>query len=253
MFLRLVQTTIDPARMDEIRRRYAAEIIPEVEKMKGCLYAGLVQNVRKPQEVLSLTLWRQREQASLYVQSGLFRKLLEITRPYFADPSKWELRLTEALELEYAPAPAEPVIREYGDPADEPGRPIPAGKTLCPYFRLVTMLVQSGKVDEFRKLFMEQVLPTLTEVPGCCYVQLVQNVRHANEFASFSVWSTHEAVQNYERGGVFTLLQDVLKPTLSALYQWKMDVEEKPGQVTATSDDMDVQSFVIVAGRSFTD
>jgi len=145
------------------------------------------------------------------------------------------------------------VITEYADPADEPGRPIPTGRTLCPYFRLVTMLVHPEKVDQFRTLYTDQVLPTLVEVPGCCYAQLVQNVRRANEFVSFSVWSTPEAVQNYERGAVYPLLLDILKPTLSALSQWKMDVEGKPGQVTATSEDMHVKSFVILAGRPFAD
>jgi quinol monooxygenase YgiN len=240
---------MDLGRLEEIKARYAEEIIAALDGTPGCLYAGLVQNVHHPDQAVSLTLWERPAQAEAYTRSGLFDRLLDLTKPYFAESFDWKVHLSDSYELEYQSVPAEPVIAEYGDIGEEPVLPSPAIRNACPFFRFVSMLVQPGKGDEFQKIYADQVLPTLTGVTGCCFAQLARNVRNRNEFVSFTVWSSREAAENYELGGLFTLLKDVLRPTLTALSQWKMDVEGKPGQLTATSEDITVKAYTILVGR----
>ena len=163
MYLRLVQARLKADLIGEIKFHYEKDIIPALEKTKGCLYAALVQNTSSRDEGISLTLWEREEAARAYEQSGEFARLLDVLRPYFSDMSEWNLALSEDLRLEYTPMNSEPEVRSYVS-ALETETSIPPGtgyENL--YLRVVSMNVQTGKIDEFRSLYRDRVLPVLRQ------------------------------------------------------------------------------------------
>lgn len=250
MYLRLVQARLKPDLIAEIKYHYEKEIIPALEKTGGCLYAGLVQNTHRKDEGISLTLWESESAANAYEQSGQFARLLNVLRPYFSDMSEWNLALSEDLRIEYAPVNNEPEVRSYVS-ALETDATIPPGtgyENL--YLRVVSMNVHAGKIEEFRSLYRDHVLPVLRQYPGCMVVQLAQSVADRQQFISVTVWNTREAAQDYEQSGAFEKLKRILKPALTGLSQWSMDMESGGGGVAATDQDLEVQTYTIVTGRA---
>ena len=250
MYLRLVQAKLKPDLIGEVKYHYERDIIPALQKTGGCLYAGLVQNTQQKDEGISLTLWESESAARTYEQSGEFAKLLDVLRPYFSDMSEWKLALSEDLRIEYAPVANEPEIRSYVS-ALETDTPMPPGagyENL--YLRVVSMNVHEGKVDLFRSLYNDHVLPVLRNYPGCMVVQLAQSVAQTKEFISVTVWTTKEAAQDYEESGAFEKLKNILKPALSGLSQWSMDMESGGRQAAATDHDLAVQTYTIVTGKA---
>jgi len=251
MFLRLVQAKVDPAKSQEFGKVYAEEIIPALQGAKGCLYAGLWQSVRSLEEMVSLTLWASQKYVDQYEQSGLYEKLLGKSRPFFLERDEWKLQLSEDLRLEYGPVTEDPVVKSYDD-ASKSRKAVPKPiHAVCPFFRIVSMVAQPGRIDDFKGVYYNDVLPALREVPGCCYVQLAQSVRNPNEFISFTVWKSERDAEAYESSGMFAQLVGMLKPTLSALFQWKMEEGDDSGQHTATSEDLLVHGYRNVTGMAF--
>ena len=250
MYLRLVQAKFQPDLVAEIKYHYEKEILPVLEKTQGCLYAAVVQSTRHNDEGISLTLWTSEADAKAYERSGTFGKLLDVLRPYFSGLSEWRLTLSEDLQIEYTPVSSEPQVRSYVS-ALETSDSLPRVSGLENlHLRVVSITVQEGKIDLFRSLYNDHILPVLRHFPGCMVVQLAQSVLHAQEFISVTVWNTRLAAQNYEEGGAFERLKQVLKPALSGLSQWSLDTERNPNLAAATAQDLEVETYTIVAGRA---
>jgi len=250
MYLRLVQMNVDPRRSGEFSVKYTERIIPALAKTKGCLYAALALNVRSRNRAVSLSLWNSREDADAYEASGLFRELVDFSRPYFSESTGWQLRLSEDLHLEYGPVKEEPVVQAYVGTTEHttPGAPAMAS---CGFLRIVSMRVQTGKVEEFTRLYREHVLVDLRHEQGCCGIQLAQGTADLHEFVSFTIWKSQDAAERYEASGRFGALRRVLQPTLSTLYQWKISQEKDPDRTAVTSEDMAVDAFVVLTSRWF--
>jgi len=251
MFLRLVQAKIRPEDASRLGDAYVQGIMPALERTKGCLFAGLAQSARQPEDVISLTLWTSRDDAAAYEKSGKFMELLSIARPFFSDSSEWRLHLTDDLRLEYGPVPTEPVVVSFDDvPSHEPP-PLPESKSSEYFVRIVFMVVHPGRRTEFVRLYLTQVVPALKAVPGCRFMQLAQSMENADEFISFTVWDSRRDAERYEESGQFTKLRDFLRPTLSSLYQWKMDQETGRGALAHTSEDTTVRAYQFLVGKPF--
>ena len=250
MFLRLVQMRVDPDRSSEFGAVYVEKIIPALARTRGCRYAALALNSRKKDFAVSLSLWDSRADAEAYEQSGLFSELVELSRPYFSESTSWQLRLSEDLRLEYGPVREEPTVQAYLGTVEQ-GDVTPASKGSCGFLRIVSMLVQPGHEEEFTRLYRDRVLPELRGEPGCCSIQLAQSIADPLEFISFTIWERREAAERYESSGRFATLRGILRPTLSALYQWKVTQEGDPGLTTMTSEDMTVDAYVVLASQAF--
>lgn len=251
MFLRLVQAKVDPEKSRDFGKVYADQIIPALKEVKGCLYAGLWQSVHNVEEMVSLTLWASKKYVDQYEQSGMYNTLLEKSRPYFLEREEWKLHLSEDLRLEYGPVTEGPVVKSYDD-VSKSRRAVPEPvHAVCPFFRIVSMLAHPGRIEDFKEVYYNDVLPALREVKGCCFVQLAQSVRDPNEFISFTVWKSQQDAEVYESSGMFARLLAMLKPTLSALFQWKMEEGDEAGHHTTTSEDPHVHAYRIVTGVAF--
>jgi quinol monooxygenase YgiN len=250
MYLRLVQMDVDPLREGEFTETYAGRIFPALARTAGCHYAALVVNAQKRERAVSVSLWESKDDADAYEQSGLYRELLDLCRPFFSASTTWQLRLSVDMRLEHVAVKAEPVIRAYVG-ASEHGTDANPRKVSCGFLRIVSMLVQPGQAEELTRLYRERVMAELRNEPGCCSIQLAESVSDPREFISFTIWESRHAAEQYEASGRFAELSAVLQPTLSALFRWKLHQQGEPGITTMTSDDMSLEAYVVLTARSF--
>jgi quinol monooxygenase YgiN len=251
MYMRLVQTKIKPDKLSELRQHYNENVIPALKKMPGCLHACLIHDVQQPEEAISLTLWSTQEHAEAYEQSGMFQQLIQTAQPYLADASEWKIQLTKELKLEYLPVPEEPVVQSYTVAATMDEKMLPQEQADLMYLRIVSPKIKPGKLDEFKKLYVEEIIPALRATKGCRYAYLTESIKDKNEVISVTIWDSKQDAENYEQSGRFGELVEKTKHTFSELYQWKMALEKEfSGRVT-TSEDLTVQHYDIVTGTCF--
>jgi len=251
MYLRLVRVRIKRETLSVAQRLYDEKIASRLQAVPGCLYAGLMLSEHHEDECISMTLWDTQEHAEEYVESGLFKELVEEAEPYLTDPSEWKVQLSRNLELEYGPVPQEPVVKSYTMTAqtDSEVPPQEAGGRL--YLRIVSARVQPKKMDELRKIYADEIIPTLRNTRGCRYAYLTQGIEETNEAISVTIWNSKEYADAYEEGGGFAELLDKIRHTFSEVYQWKMALEREFGGGVVSSGDYDVEGYSIVTGRRF--
>lgn len=247
MYMRLVQARFIPASLSLIKKIYDEKIIPQLQNMTGCMFAGLVISETETDLGISLTLWDSEENAESYVKSGAFQTLLNEIRPYFSDSSEWKVQLTRDLKVEYQPVREEPVIKSYRtlmESTDES----PTEQAM--YMRLLSLNIKQDKMEEFEQIYAHDILPALKQVPGCKYAYLTTSVENVNEAISITIWDNKESATRYEKESFKNLLSRA-KHTLSDLYQWKMSLEQDEKWQVTTSDDLSVKFYNVVSGKGF--
>jgi len=257
MFMRLVQVKINPEKIFEFERAYEGKIIPELQRTRGCVYAGLVQSLEDQTDGLSLTLWDSQTDAEAYEKSGIYEQLVEVSRPFFSDASEWKIQLSEDLELQYGPVSADPVVKAYD--ADVPSgshRGLVRGNMGQMYLRIVSMRINPERIHEFVEIYEQEIIPALRKVDGCYDAYLAEGVRERNEILSITIWNNVEHAKAYELTGEFDKLKAKVQHTFSNLTLWKIGLDETPalqGRVkkAVTSDDVEVRTYSIVVGKAF--
>jgi quinol monooxygenase YgiN len=251
MFMRLVSMKLKPGVSHEGRQFYEARVLPRLREMEGCLYAALNENVDRPAECISLTLWDSQAHAEAYQQSGTFGRLIQEAGPYLADAAEWKVQLSEDLTLEHKAVPEDPVVTSYSLQAGMTGES--AGEILhdLNHLRIVRLQVQPGKLGEARDLYSDVILPVLRSVTGCRQAFLMGNVAADNELVSITIWETRADAENYERSGRYQQLLREVRHVLPGAYHWKMVLETKYGGQAFSSADVKVESYAVVARASF--
>jgi quinol monooxygenase YgiN len=247
MYMRLVQAKYQPASLSIIRKIYDDKIIPQLQKMNGCLFACLIKSENDPDEGISLTLWDSQENAESYVKSGAFQALLDEVKPYLSDSSEWKVQLSKDLKVEYQPVQEEPVIKSYYTVMAS-SQESPSDQTM--YMRILSLNIQNGKMEQFQKIYQKEIFPVLSEVKGCRYAYLTTSVENQNEAISITIWENREDAETYEKE-VFNHLLNKAKDTLSELYQWKMALEQDKNWSVMTSDDVSIKYYNLVSGKGF--
>lgn len=253
MFMRLVHHKVRPDELKNIQDYYHQVVIPALEKTPGCLSACLIHATQQAEEVISLTLWESPAHVRAYEQSGVFKQLVDGMRPYLAESSEWKIHLSKDLTLEYAAVPEEPVVKTYTVVTasnDAPVRKIPSHLM---YTRIVSVKLRPGKMEEYKRLYNELIIPALRETPGCQFAYLIESTEEANEVHSITVWDSKQHADSYEQSGKFAELVDQVKHTFSELYQWKMSLDRTKRERSITSEDLEVTGFSVVTARSFSE
>lgn len=251
MYMRFLYLKINPEHQSLLAPFYNQMVIPELQNTEGCLFAGLVRSGKSISDYVSVTLWRSKEQAETYDQGKSYQKLMMQVRPYLSESSEWKIHLSENLELRLDSAAEEPVRRGYQVTAER----TPADRDpLNPddlYVRLVSLKIQTGKLDEFRKIYTEEIVPVLQNYKGCRYIYLSESLQVENEVVSITVWASKRDAENYENSGKFGELVDKVKHTFSHFYQWKIELAKQHESELKTSDDMKVDYYQMVSGKRF--
>ncbi len=250
MFMRLVQLNVEKEEIDNFRGTYQKDIIGRLQKTPGCRFIGLIESGSEECEFISLTLWDKQEQAESYEKSGVYEELLGKVRQYLQNSSEWKIQLSENLELEYKQVQEEPVIKKYsvqaqGDKSEENG----IDSNL--YVRIVSLSIQEGKENEFKKIFSDEIIPELLATKGCKYAYLTRSTQEQNAFISVTIWDSKKDADLYESSGKFKELVDKIAHTFSQFYRWKMALEQDYDASIKTSEDMKVERYNIVTGKNF--
>jgi heme-degrading monooxygenase HmoA len=253
MFMRLLQSKVKPETVGKLGEFYETKVIPELQKIKGCRFAGLIQDRTQPGTGISMTLWQTKEDAEAYGKSKVFQTLMKELEPYLLESSEWKIQLTEDLELTYAPVREEPVIKSYTVKAQTHIKaPVqPEITRMCT--RIVSPKIQKGKIKEFIEIYKQEIIPALQTTDGCLYAYLMENLqeKEQEEVISVTIWESREKAEQYEKSGEFDRLVGKVKHTFSQLSQWQMSLEKEPGKQVKTSDDMSVSHYTMVAGKQF--
>jgi quinol monooxygenase YgiN len=247
MFVRFVQLRIKSDELPGLRERYESRIIPVLQDTDGCLFAGILQNTHYPEHCISLTLWTSRQKADAYEQSGNFGRLLDMSRPFFADSSEFQIHLDDDLTLSYLPVPENPVVQAFNVTTPE----TPAPHTSTPFIRIVTHQVNPDRKREFAEMYNAHILPELRRVEGCQQVYLIEDVADPEKFLSLTVWERREHSLRYEQSGLFESLLEKLRPMFSGVYQWKVQLQRETGGQVVSTDDIAVDGYTVLVSRSF--
>lgn len=252
MYMRLVQTKVKPDGLAMMKEYYDTNIIPALQQTAGCLYACLMRNARQPDEIISMTLWETQLHADAYEKSGPFQQLMDGAKPYLADSSEWRIQLTKEMTLEYAPVPEEPTVSSYTvSAASDTDTHAPGGQASDTYLRIVSVKLKPGKLDEYKRLYESEIIPALHVTNGCRHAYLTTPNSQGSEAISITIWERKTDAEAYERSGLFTQLLEKTKHLYSDLFQWKMHLDHQHSGQSATSEDMQVQGYSVVTGRSF--
>ena len=121
MFMRFLQVKINVDFINQFQNFYEGTVLSELQKISGCLFAGLVKSGPEQNEFASITFWETQEQAENYEQSNVFQNLIEKVKPFLSESTEWKVQLSDKMELEYAPVIEEPVVKKYSvaDIADD--------------------------------------------------------------------------------------------------------------------------------------
>jgi heme-degrading monooxygenase HmoA len=177
----------------------------------------------------------------------MFQSLLNEVKPYFSDSSEWKVQLSKDLKLEYQSIPEEPVIKSYATLAHSQEK-LP-DKMM--YLRVVSHKIQTGKMEKFKEIYSNEILPTLRSVKGCRYAYLTMGGEDKNEAISITIWDSKQDADAYEKSGVFRELLEKARPTYSELYQWKMALEQNKKRHMITSDDVSVKYYSVLSVKGF--
>ena len=251
MYMRLLFLKLKPGMSLPHRAFYERRILPELEKMGGCLYATLTEGADRPDECVSLTLWETLNDLEAYQKSGKFEELLKERQAFLADSDEWRVQLAEDLTLQYLPVNEEPAVKSCSVHAVMDREALPHSPGEAVHLRLLRYKVQAGKMDEARRGYTEGVIPALRAVPGCRYACLLASLEAENELISLTIWDSSEDAERYERSALYRRLMSAALRFMPAAYQWKMALERDYRGQIVTSEDVKVQSYAVVAGATF--
>jgi heme-degrading monooxygenase HmoA len=232
------------------RKLYEESMVPELQSAPGCLYVALVRGDEAEEDVLSLVLWDGEESAAHHETKEAFPNLVERSKVYMADSSDYKIRLTPDLQLEYSPEPRQPVYRSYAVELHTDVSRLIRSNSPMTFLRVVSVHVRPEMAEEFTRIYERDIAPTVLSLPGCRFNLLAANTQDKSEHLSLTLWDSSQNADAYEESGTFLRLTEKLKHTFSALYQWKLGVEQEPGKQAATSDDLVVRTYHVLLARS---
>jgi heme-degrading monooxygenase HmoA len=163
--------------------------------------------------------------------------------------SEFTTRLSEDLTLEYVPVSVEPRVQGY-PVAERSDDGDPPGESSTMWVRIVSLKILPGKLGDFRSYYAEHTIPALRKVKGCRHVYLLESEGDKDEVLSVTTWQSRQDAEAYERSGLFDQLLDNQKHLLSSLYQWKRNMGREKASFSATSDDVMVEHYVVLTGKS---
>lgn len=251
MYMRLVHAKYKPEELSQIQKLYDDKFIPRLQQTEGCLGVCLIISDLHLNEGISMTLWKTKEHAEAYEKSGVYRELLDKIRPHLSDTSEWKVQLSKDLTLEYQPVPEEPVIKTYVAAAEMEREMPPRDKSHLMYVRIVSVGIQPGKMEEFKQIYTNEILPVLKNLEGCGFAFMTENVEEKDVALCVTIWDSKQDAEAYESMGLFQMLKSKVEHTFSGLYQWKMALEKEFGGQVVTSKDFKVDTYSVVTGKSF--
>ena len=248
--MRFLQLPVQIQSLIRFQEFYEQKILSELDNMQDCISAGLLKS-HKNSELISLTVWDKLEALENYEKNGVFAGLFSASKPYLYDSSEWSLNLNENMELEYKPDDEDPVIKKYFVKFQKDSDENLFLLNKDNIIRIVSGKIQKEKIEEFKKIYLEEIIPQLKIVPGCNNAYLIESLEQANEFVSLTAWENEEAVNLYENTGKDREFIDKIQHTFSQLYLWKRELEKDFNAKILTTEDLKIEKYKIITGKKF--
>jgi quinol monooxygenase YgiN len=252
MFMRILRLNLDPKFIEEFKAFYENTVEPKLQTVDGCLFASLIKSKPDKDEFISLTFWKTQKQAENYENSDVFKNLIDQAKPYFTETTdEWKIQLTDNMEIQYTQENEEPVINKYNVAVQNGSDNSLIKQNDSIFLRIVSLKIQPGKMDEFKKLYSEVVIPAFRKAEGCRNAFLTQSINEDSDFISVSVWDNKDLAVKHETGKEYNEMIDKVKHTFSQFYLWKMSLDRNRQSTIKTTDDMKVGHYDVVTGKSF--
>lgn len=249
MFMRFVRIEVKPEKMRGFRQFYEERIVPALKDTEGCLFATLIQQTVRPEELISLTLWDSPGAAEAYEQSGLFQKLTAEAAPFLSGSVEWKVQLSEELTYEFQEERKGPEVEAFRVRTADSEPPFPDQQGSRLYVRLVAAKISQGKSKELQERYREQILPALRAVKGFKGGFLAEGLRDPGDWMSITIWDREEDAIRYELSGLFEELADKVSDLISSTHQWRMSLTSAERAGRATSVDLTVSGYQVVTGK----
>ncbi|MGA7160786.1 MAG: hypothetical protein WBZ48_07275 [Bacteroidota bacterium] len=211
---------------------YARSVLTALRSTHGCAFASLLQNAVNAQECISLTIWNSRKDSEEYEKSGLYVRLVDSLRPFFAESTEWKLGLSEDLSLEYTPIQIEPTVERFEESVAGSDN-ISKLKAKPFAAHILTLTIQEGQSRAFEPIFSSEIHPKYTMHKG--FIDIIV-VREHHKFRIISFWD--ETVDIESSSGVHSisyLLESIYK-ILPSFVRWKVS-HSGAVHLTASSED----------------
>lgn len=251
MFMRLLQLQINPDFTEKFKQFYQETVSPKLQEIDGCLFASLIKGKPEENEYISLTFWKTQQQAEQYERSSLYKYLSDEAKPFLSESNEWKFQLSEDMEIKYEPESETPTVKKYSIAAQKESDDKININDEHIFVRVVALKIQEGKLDEFKKLYSEIIIPAFKATQGCIQAFLTQSISEEDDFLSMTIWERKKDAENYEDSGLYKELIDKVKHTFSHFYLWKMSLEKQYGSQVKSSDDLHVDQYEVITGKSF--
>lgn len=83
MYARLTFIDIDPKDLKQVSEIYNTQIAPQIRECKGIKDVMLLESTDSPGQTISITLWKTKEDADEYENSGMYRRLVDMVKDKF--------------------------------------------------------------------------------------------------------------------------------------------------------------------------
>lgn len=252
MFMRILQLKLNPDFVMEFKNFYKDTVESRLQNVDGCLFAGLIKSKPDQDEFISLTFWKTQQQAENYENSNVFKNLTELATPYLYDSGdEWKIQLSENMEIQYSQETDEPTIKKYNVEVENGIENGLVNESAKMFLRIVSLKIEPDKMDEFKKLYADVVIPAFKKAKGCNNAFLTQSVNEESDFISVSVWNNKNSALVYESGDEYNNMLNKVKHTFSHFYLWRMSLEQGHNRTIKSTDEMKVGHYDVVTGKSF--
>jgi heme-degrading monooxygenase HmoA len=240
MHARFLRLHLRPGTLRELTALYEDRILPALAGTAGCLGAALLVHSRKPEDVVSLTVWRDRATADSYDGEGRFARLLN---------------LAEHLLVNGAAAPAdgfpEDDLALEGYDAELVASPnLRAALAPDGFARTVSARVAPERSGTFDLRYRAETATALADFPGLRAVLLLHRVDAPSITVGLSFWDGEESAARYELSGRFEELAKGLSDTLSPLYRWRRSLSPASPDAAAAGS-FAVDGYLVKLARTF--
>ena len=117
------------------------------------------------------------------------------------------------------------------------------------FMRFVQLKIKPDSSQAFERFYHYRSLKALLAVDGCLFAHLIQSDKSESDFISFSVWTSHDAAEEYEASGYYEELVTELDPFTEDSTEWKIRLnEDMTLDYAPVKEKPTVQGMPIVAG-----
>ena len=95
------------------------------------------------------------------------------------------------------------------------------------WIRFIEVKIQHDKLDEARKIYNEEIVPTVKTQKGNIETFLMESKDREGVVISFTSWETQENGDAYERGGTYVEMVNKVKHTFAGIPTlWSYEVKK---------------------------